>query len=138
MLIYVILGFIRSFITESYIAPLQGYYSEALPTLARLKRRVLRLKQNVSERILESNRCAKGRPFHTEGPTTENARPELWRYEQKEQRVTPVSMSGVNCDLWGRGGTAKISEVYLQLNTCYLKTCFCARDLPKMFILFHK
>jgi len=32
-----------SFITEIYIAPLQGYYSEALPTLARLKRRVLRL-----------------------------------------------------------------------------------------------
>src|SRR6218665_1274708 len=35
--------FIHSFITEIYIAPLQGYYSEALPTLARLKRRVLRL-----------------------------------------------------------------------------------------------
>jgi len=32
---------IHSFITEIYIAPLQGYYSEALPTLARLKRRVL-------------------------------------------------------------------------------------------------
>jgi len=27
-----------SFITEIYIAPLQGYYSEALPTLARPKR----------------------------------------------------------------------------------------------------
>ena len=35
--------FIHTFITEIYIAPLQGYYSEALPTLARLKRRVLRL-----------------------------------------------------------------------------------------------
>src|SRR6218665_1235292 len=35
--------FIHSFITEIYIAPLQGYYSEALPTLARLKRRVLRV-----------------------------------------------------------------------------------------------
>src|SRR6218665_3273576 len=34
---------IHSFITEIYIAPLQGYYSEALPTLARLKRRVLRV-----------------------------------------------------------------------------------------------
>jgi len=31
------------FITEIYIAPVQGYYSEALPTLARLKRRVLYL-----------------------------------------------------------------------------------------------
>ena len=34
---------VNSFITEIYIAPLQGYYSEALPTLARLKRRVLKL-----------------------------------------------------------------------------------------------
>src|SRR6218665_1234720 len=34
---------IHSFITAIYIALLQGYYSEALPTLARLKRRVLRL-----------------------------------------------------------------------------------------------
>ena len=32
-----------SFMTEICIAPLQGYYSEAIPTLARLKRRVLRL-----------------------------------------------------------------------------------------------
>src|SRR6218665_368643 len=39
------LTFIHSFITEIYIAPLQGYYSEALPTLARLKRRVLRVDQ---------------------------------------------------------------------------------------------
>jgi len=37
------LCFHSSFITEIYIAPLQGYYSEALPTLAWLKRRVLRL-----------------------------------------------------------------------------------------------
>ena len=37
------LDMIHSFITEIYIAPLQGYYSEALPTLVRLKRRVLRL-----------------------------------------------------------------------------------------------
>src|SRR6218665_658273 len=36
-------SFIHSFIMEIYIAPLQDYYSEALPTLARLKRRVLRL-----------------------------------------------------------------------------------------------
>jgi len=27
----------------------------------------------VSERILGSNLCDKGSPFHTEGPTTENA-----------------------------------------------------------------
>src|SRR6218665_4027741 len=65
---------IHSFITENYIAPLQGYYSEARLTLARLKRRVLRLEYNVSERILGSNRCDKGSPFHTEGPTTVHAR----------------------------------------------------------------
>ena len=35
--------FIHSHITEIYIAPLQSYYSEALPTIARLKRRVFRL-----------------------------------------------------------------------------------------------
>jgi len=34
---------IHSFITKIYKAPLQDYYSEALPTLAQLKRRVLRL-----------------------------------------------------------------------------------------------
>src|SRR6218665_1741899 len=65
--------FIHSFITEIYIAPLQGYYSEALPTLARLKRRVLRLELNVLERILGSNLCDRVSPFHTDGPTTENA-----------------------------------------------------------------
>src|SRR6218665_107827 len=32
-------------------------------------------------------------------------------YEQKEQRVTPVLMNGVNCDLWCPSGRAKISEV---------------------------
>ena len=47
-----------------------GYYSEALPTLAWLKRRVLRLEYNVSERIMGSNCWDKGSPFHTEGPTT--------------------------------------------------------------------
>src|SRR6218665_4202710 len=26
--------------------------------------------------------------------------PGLWMYEQKEQRVTPVRMIGVNCNLW--------------------------------------
>src|SRR6218665_8327 len=26
--------------------------------------------------------------------------PRLWMYEQKEQRVTPVRMIGVNCILW--------------------------------------
>jgi len=34
---------IHSFITWIYIAPLQGYYSEALPTLAQLKTAGVRL-----------------------------------------------------------------------------------------------
>src|SRR6218665_1562287 len=33
--------------------------------------------------------------------------PGLWRYEQKEQRVTPIPMSGVNCDLWCPGWDSK-------------------------------
>src|SRR6218665_1383168 len=37
--------------------------------------------------------------------------PGLWTYEQKEQRVTPVRMIGVNCILWCPSGMAKISEV---------------------------
>ena len=37
--------------------------------------------------------------------------PGLWRYmyEQREQRVTPVPMSGVNCDLWCPGWESKVS-----------------------------
>src|SRR6218665_1268121 len=31
----------------------------------------------------------------------------LWRYEQKEQRVTSVPMNGVNCDLWCPGWDSK-------------------------------
>src|SRR6218665_2361315 len=33
--------------------------------------------------------------------------PELWMYEQKEQRVTPVRMIGVNCILWCPGWDGK-------------------------------
>jgi len=36
-------SFIHSFIIDIYIAPLQGYYSAALPIPARLKRTVSRL-----------------------------------------------------------------------------------------------
>ena len=42
-------SFFHSFIMEIYIAPLQGYYSEALPIPALLKRTVLGLEYNVSE-----------------------------------------------------------------------------------------
>src|SRR6218665_2950290 len=33
--------------------------------------------------------------------------PGLWMYEQKEQRVTPVRMIGVNCVLWYPGWDGK-------------------------------
>src|SRR6218665_1617076 len=33
--------------------------------------------------------------------------PGMWRHEQKKQRVTPVPMSGVNCDLWCPGWDIK-------------------------------
>src|SRR6218665_3612794 len=41
----------------------------------------------------EAHSTQRGQPPRRHGPG-------LWRYEQKEQRVTPVPMSGVNCDLW--------------------------------------
>src|SRR6218665_1579088 len=41
----------------------------------------------------ETHSTQRGQPPRMHGPG-------LWRYEQKEQRVTPVPMSGVNCDLW--------------------------------------
>src|SRR6218665_1687244 len=33
--------------------------------------------------------------------------PGLWMYEQKEQRVTPVPIIGVNCNLWCPGWDGK-------------------------------
>ena len=60
----------NSFITEFCIAPLQGYYSEALPTLARLKRTVSSLEFNVSERILGINRRANYYVFFGGNSTT--------------------------------------------------------------------
>ena len=54
----------------------------------------------------EAHSTQRGQPPRMHGPG-------LWRYEQKEQRVTPVPMSGVNCDLWCRGGTAKIYQIRL-------------------------
>ena len=62
----------------------------------------------MSERILGSNRCTKGSPFQTQrGPPPRMHRPGWWRYEQKEQRVTPVPISRVNCDLWCPGWDSK-------------------------------
>src|SRR6218665_2525280 len=97
IIILLLLLFIHSFITEIYIAPLQGHYSEALPTLARLKRSVLRLEKNVSERILGSNLCDKGSPFHTEGPTTENAWAWVVDERAKGTRSNPCSDKCFSC-----------------------------------------
>src|SRR6218665_3582164 len=41
----------------------------------------------------EAHSTQRGQPPRMHGPG-------LWRHQQKEQRVTPVPMSGVNCDLW--------------------------------------
>src|SRR6218665_1270003 len=96
---------------------LQGSYSKALPTLARLKRRFFRLEWNVSERILGNNLCDKRSPFHTEGPTTENARP-AWVVEvrAKGTKSNPCSderselrplLPGVHWDSRDLGGRPK-------------------------------
>src|ERR1700733_15029059 len=58
---------------DIYIAPLQGIYSEALPTLARRKRTVLRLERNTEGIDLERRRSSRGSPFQVEGPRTEKA-----------------------------------------------------------------
>src|SRR6218665_264033 len=65
--------------------------------------RVKCVRKNTGEQSLRQRKPI----YHTEGPTTENARPGLWRYEQKEQKVTPVPMGGVNCDLWCPGWDSK-------------------------------
>jgi len=63
----------------------------------------------VSERIQgaivapkEAHSTQRGLPPRMHGPG-------LWRYmyEQKEQRIAPVPMSGVNCDLWCPGWDSK-------------------------------
>ena len=54
--------FIHSFITEIYIAPLQGYYSEALPTLARLKRSFEARVECVRKNPGEGGVVSKGSP----------------------------------------------------------------------------
>jgi len=48
----------------------------------------------------EAHSTQRGQPKRMLGPG-------LWRYEQKKQRVTPVPMSGVNCDLWCPGLDSK-------------------------------
>ena len=48
----------------------------------------------------EAHSAQRGQPSRMHGPG-------LWRYEQKEQRVTLVPMSGVNCDLWCLGWDSK-------------------------------
>jgi len=67
-------SFIRSFIADIYIAPLQWDYSEALPTPARPNNVVLSCWRNFLENTLESDRRVNGRPFHTKGPTTDKTR----------------------------------------------------------------
>src|SRR6218665_3114831 len=48
----------------------------------------------------EAHSTQRGQPPRMHGPG-------LWRYEQKEQRVTPVPMIGGSCDLWCPGWDSK-------------------------------
>ena len=74
----------HSFITEIYIAPLQGYYSEALATLARLKRKsfgagVKCVRKNPGAAIIapkEAHSTQMGQPPRMHG---------LWRYEKRNK-----------------------------------------------------
>src|SRR5688572_27506562 len=71
----IITTMIHSFIHSGiYIAPLQGNYSEALPTPTRPKRTVLSLVRKVSGRLPGCRRSSRGRPFQIIGPATEKAR----------------------------------------------------------------
>src|SRR6218665_2263292 len=45
----------------------------------------------MCERILGSNRCDKGSPLHTEGPTTENARAWVVEVRAKGTKSSPCS-----------------------------------------------
>jgi len=65
---------IRSFVTEIYIAPLRGYYSEALPTLARLKKTVFRLVVECVGKNPGDQSLCQWKPIPHKGPTTKNAR----------------------------------------------------------------
>src|SRR6218665_2009335 len=62
-------NFYLSIYISTYIAPLQGNYSEALPAQARPKWRVLRSLYKELERSCGRERSSEGRPFQTEGPT---------------------------------------------------------------------
>src|SRR6218665_820944 len=61
--------------------------------------RVKCVRKNPGE-TKEAHSTQRGQPPRMHGPG-------LWRYEQKEQRVTSDPMSGVNCDLWCPGWDSK-------------------------------
>jgi len=114
-----IYSFIHSFITKIYIEPLQGYYSEALPILARLKGTGFsRMCQNELWG-LRSNRSTNGNPFgpfHTEGSTTKNARVCLVDVRAKggvpRPGAAPFRWTEDAATSGTRGETAKISKVH--------------------------
>ena len=53
---------------------------------------------------MEAHSTQKGQPPRMHGPG-------LWKYEQKEQRVTPVPLSGGNCNLWRPGWDSKDEQI---------------------------
>src|SRR5688572_28000707 len=88
----IITTMIHSFIHSGiYIAPLQGNYSEALPTPTRPKRTVLSLVRKVSGRLPGCRRSSRGRPFQIIGPATEKARLCIVAVRAKGTIRTPFS-----------------------------------------------
>src|SRR5688572_11634539 len=83
---------LHSFIHSGiYIAPLQGNYSEALPTPTRPKITVLSLVRKVSSRLPGCRCSSRGRPFQIIGPATEKARFCIVAVRAKGTIKTPFS-----------------------------------------------
>src|SRR6218665_1034292 len=57
--------------------------------------------------------------------------PGLWMYEQKEQRVTPVRMIGVNCILWcpGWDDTSEVGRRQRKVWRIHLQTMAPIRNM---------
>src|SRR3984885_10657330 len=103
---------------DIYIAPLQGIYSEALPTPARRKRTGLELERNTDGIDLWRRRSSKGSPFQVEGPRTEKARFCLvevrangtWRRPCSDERsdLEPPALRSVQQHSWRLTGQGPI------------------------------
>src|SRR3984885_12334370 len=85
-----VLGHRNYIINQSIcIAPLQELYSEALPTLAWSKRKVLRCLEKEQNETEGRERIVDGRSFQTDGPTTEKALLCIVAVLAKGMRISP-------------------------------------------------